>query len=183
MVDDWGGKREEHEANYLSRDSKMARLPFHYCNFSLAATSDPFCAAGNIREGLTISAPDINFHGIVVDIMSIVPEIQKHGRNPITGTPLKQADLIKLNFHKNDDGDFHCPATYKPLTSNSHIIAIRETGNVYSYEAYQELNKDAKNYRDLLTDEKFDPKTIILINDPIACDLIKRPKAGSRGAG
>lgn len=48
--------------------------------------------------------------------------------------------------------------TYKVLSVNSHIIAIKETGNVYSYEAYKELNRDAKNYRDLLTDEKFDPK-------------------------
>jgi peptidyl-prolyl cis-trans isomerase-like protein 2 len=47
--------------------------------------------------------------------------------------------------------------TYKLLTDKSHIIAIKETGNVYSYEAYKELNKDAKNYRDLLDDTKFDP--------------------------
>lgn len=178
MVNEWGGKREEHEANYLNRDNKMARLPFNYCNFSLTAASDPYCAAERIPEGATISAPAIKFHGIVFDIMSIVPEIKTHGRNPITGTPLKQSDLVKLHFHKNDDGEFHCPVTFKLLTSNSHIIAIRETGNVFSYEAYQELNKDAKNYRDLLTDEKFDPKSIILINDPVAGDLVKR-KGGS----
>ena len=57
----------------------------------------------------------------------------------------------------------------------SHIIAIKESGHVYSYQAYKELNKDSKNYRDLLTDEKFDPKTsVILINDPKMPNLFKR---------
>ena len=99
--------------------------------------------------------------------MSIVPEIKKHGLNPITGKSMKQSDLIKLNFHKNDDGEIHCPVTYKLLTVNSHIIVIKETGNVYSFDAYNELNRQAKNYRDLLTDEKFDPKQVILLNDPV----------------
>ena len=153
MVNDWGGKREEHETNYLNRDSQMARMPFHYCNLSLSPAIDPYCAVEPIKEGVDTSAPAIRWYGVVFDIMSIVPEIQAHGRNPITGTALKQSDLVKLNFHKNEGGEFHCPVTFKLLTSSSHIIAIRETGNVYSYEAYQELNKDAKNYRDLLTDE------------------------------
>jgi peptidyl-prolyl cis-trans isomerase-like protein 2 len=62
---------------------------------------------------------------------------------------------------------------YKAFNEHSHIIAIKETGNVYSYEAYQTLNKDPKHYYDLLTsklyfdltslDDKFDPKKIILI--------------------
>ena len=177
MVNEWGGKREEHESNYLNRDNQMARLPFYYCNFSLSPATDPYCAPEAIKEGLAISAPAIKYYGVVFDIMSIVPEIKAHGRNPITGKPLKQSDLVKLNFHKNDENEYHCPVTFKLLTSSSHIIAIRETGNVYSYEAYQELNKDAKNYRDLLTDEKFDPKAIILLNDPKVPELVSRKGA------
>jgi peptidyl-prolyl cis-trans isomerase-like protein 2 len=49
---------------------------------------------------------------------------------------MSQTELIKLNFHKNEKGEYHCPITYKVFNDFSHIIAIRETGNVYSYEAY-----------------------------------------------
>lgn len=31
-------------------------------------------------------------------------------------------------------GKYHCPVTYKIFNDNSHIVAIRTTGNVYSYE-------------------------------------------------
>lgn len=55
---------------------------------------------------------------------------------------MSQSDLIKLNFHKNEQGQYHCPVTYKQFTDNTHIIAIKETGNVYSYEAYLQLNKE-----------------------------------------
>ena len=101
------------------------------------------------------------------DLLSIIPFIQKHGRNPATGKKLAQADLIRLNFHRNEEGQIHCPATYKLLTAQTCIVGIKETGNVYSYDAYKELNKDAKNYRDLLTDKPFDPRTsVFLLNDP-----------------
>ncbi len=36
------------------------------------------------------------------------------------------------------------------FTEFSHIVAIPETGNVYSYEAYEELNKLPKHYFDAL---------------------------------
>jgi len=54
----------------------------------------------------------------------------------------------------------------KPFNQNSKIIIIRTTGNVFSFEAFKELNIDQKNYRDLLNDEKFDPKEdVLLVND------------------
>ena len=56
-----------------------------------------------------------------------------------------------------------CPISKKILSETSHIIAIRETGNVYSYEAYEELNKQIGYYRDLLNDVPFDPMRIITI--------------------
>ena len=114
---------------------------------------------------------------MVFDIMSIVPYIKQYGFNPVTGNSLKQGDLFKLNFHKNEEGEYHCPVTYKILSNSTHIVAIKESGNVYSYEAYFELNKQAKNYRDLLTDEKFDPKTsVVLLNDPKCPNLIRHQK-------
>lgn len=52
----------------------------------------------------------------------------------------------------------------------SHIIAIRETGNVFSYEAYEELNKKLDCYNDLLSDEPFDPKKLLILQNPKAPD-------------
>ena len=47
---------------------------------------------------------------------------------------MKVSELIKLNFSKNVDGKFHCPITFKVFNQNTHIVAIRTTGNVYAYE-------------------------------------------------
>ena len=43
------------------------------------------------------------------------------------------------------------------------MVAVRETGNVYTYDAYKELNKEPKWYYDLLTNDKFDPKKLLTI--------------------
>jgi len=48
--------------------------------------------------------------------------------------PLDAKSLVKLNFHKNSEGSYHCPVLYKPFTNNSHIVALKNTGNVFSYE-------------------------------------------------
>lgn len=55
---------------------------------------------------------------------------------------------------------------FKPFSEHSHIVAIKETGNVYSHEAYKELNKDASWYYDLLNETPFDPKNVITLQDP-----------------
>ena len=83
---------------------------------------------------------------------------------------------MKLNYHRNDEGQYHCPITYKQFTDHSHIVAVRETGNVYSFDAYQQFNKQPQWYHDLLTskrllpirliDDKFDPKKVITLQDP-----------------
>lgn len=31
-------------------------------------------------------------------------------------------------------GQYHCPVLYSVFTDNTHIVAIRTTGNVYTYE-------------------------------------------------
>ncbi len=34
----------------------------------------------------------------------------------MTGQPLTSKDLIKLHFHKNNKGEYHCPVTYKVIS-------------------------------------------------------------------
>jgi peptidyl-prolyl cis-trans isomerase-like protein 2 len=79
--------------------------------------------------------------------------------------------LVKLNFHKNANDEFHCPVTFKVFNENTVIAAIKTTGNVFSYDAIEELNIKANYFRDLLNDEPFTRKDIIKLQDPL--DLTK----------
>lgn len=99
--------------------------------------------------------------------------IEKFSCDPITGhKPFGEEDLIDLKLHKNQDGLYHCPVLFKPFTENSHIVCIKRTGNVFSYEAVDELNLKTKNYRDLLTDEPFTRKDLIILQDPLKTDKL-----------
>ncbi|XP_023694726.1 RING-type E3 ubiquitin-protein ligase PPIL2 isoform X2 [Paramormyrops kingsleyae] len=83
---------------------------------------------------------------------------------------LEAKALIKLNFAKNNDGKYHCPVLYTIFTNNSHIVANKVTGNVFSYEAVEQLNIKTKTYKDLLTDEPFTRQDIITLQDPTNLD-------------
>uniref|UniRef100_A0A8B9D2Y6 RING-type E3 ubiquitin-protein ligase PPIL2 n=1 Tax=Anser cygnoides TaxID=8845 RepID=A0A8B9D2Y6_ANSCY len=108
--------------------------------------------------------------GTVFDILSIVPWIKKYGTNPITGEKLDAKSLIKLNFAKNSEGKYHCPVLFTVFTNNSHIVAIKTTGNVFAYEAVEQLNIKPKSYKDLLTDEPFTRQDIVTLQDPTNLD-------------
>ena len=58
------------------------------------------------------------------------------------------------------------PVTYKVLTNNTHIVALKTTGNVFAYDTVERLNIKAKVWRDLVSDEGFSRKDIIVIQDP-----------------
>ena len=55
---------------------------------------------------------------------------------------------------------------FKVFNDNTHIACIKSTGNVFSYEAIEELNIKTKNWKDLLTDEPFLKKDIIVLQNP-----------------
>jgi peptidyl-prolyl cis-trans isomerase-like protein 2 len=84
----------------------------------------------------------------------------------VDGSPLKNSDLIKLTIAKNEDGDYVDPVTFKVLTDNTHIVALRNTGNVFSWDTVDRLNIKGKLWRDLVTDEEFSRKDIITLQDP-----------------
>lgn len=145
---EWGGAKP--------KDSSVPfkRLPFYCCSLTFVPFEDPVCTAD----------------GSVFDLMSIVPYIKKFGKHPVTGALLKQEDLIPLIFHKNSDGEFHCPVLNKVFTEFTHIVAVKTTGNVFCYEAIKELNLKTKNWRELLTDEPFTKDDLITIQNPNALD-------------
>ena len=100
------------------------------------------------------------------DLDKIVRFLKKYKANPVTGKKMAAADLIKLKIHKNSKGEIHCPVLFKVFNDNTHIACIRNTGNVFSYDAIDELNIKNKNFKDLLTDEPFVRKDIIVLQDP-----------------
>ncbi|KAL6755661.1 hypothetical protein V8C86DRAFT_2672816 [Haematococcus lacustris] len=141
---EWGGYKDKSRAPFK-------RLPFNCCAIAFTPFEDPVCTA----------------EGTVYDVTNIVPFVMKYKQHPVTGEPLALKDLTKLTFHKNGEGQYCCPVTGKVFTEHTHIAAVKVTGNVYAYEAIDELCAKAKNWKDLLTDEPFTRKDIIHIQDPL----------------
>ncbi|XP_026678012.1 RING-type E3 ubiquitin-protein ligase PPIL2 [Diaphorina citri] len=140
----YGGKKAGPEK------SDFKRLPFDHCCVSLQPYEHPYCDKdGNIFE-----------------LEALMGYLKQYKHNPVTGKPLDVKSLIKLNFHKNAKGEYHCPVLYKVFSKHSHLVAIETTGNVYSFEAVDQLNIKTKSFKDLLTDEPFQRKNIITLQDP-----------------
>ena len=135
---------------------KFKRLPYDYC----CLTHVPF------------ENPIVDQHGNIYELEAIAKFLKHFKRNPITGEPQDAKLLIRLNFAKNTNDDseeacrFQCPALFRPFTKNSHIVAIATTGNVFCYEAIEQLNIKTKNWKDLINDQPFTRKDIITIQDP-----------------
>jgi peptidyl-prolyl cis-trans isomerase-like protein 2 len=130
--------------------ASFKRLPFNFCSLSLQPFNHPVCTST----------------GIIFDLTNILPWLKKHGTNPVDGTPLKSADLIKLNFAKNEAGEYVDPVTFKVFTDNTHIVALRPSGNVFAWDTVERLNVKPKMWRDLVSDEEFGRKDIITLQDP-----------------
>lgn len=94
---------------------------------------------------------------------NIIPFIKKFKQCPVTGKSLKINDLIKVKFHKNQKGEYHDPISFKTFTDHTVIVMIKPSGNVYSNDTVEELNKKPKIYKDLITSEPFTPKDIIIL--------------------
>lgn len=112
------------------------------------------------------SNPVCTADGTIFDDDHITSWLKKHGTNPVTGKPLKPAELIKLHFAKNEERDMVDPVTFKVFTDNTHIVALGNTGNVFAHDTVERLNVKAKMWRDLVSDAEFGRKDIITIQDP-----------------
>ncbi|XP_022108867.1 peptidyl-prolyl cis-trans isomerase-like 2 [Acanthaster planci] len=145
----YGGKKLD-----TGERAAFRRLPFDHCSLSFQPFEHPYCTKD----------------GVIFDLVSIIPYLKKYGTNPITGEAMDTKALIKLNFRKNANGKYHCPVTYKVFNANTHIVAVKPTGNVYAYEAIDQLNIKAKNWKDLLTDQPFTRKDLIVLQDPSHLD-------------
>ena len=156
--------QEEMKIKYFKNKKKENNyyfLPFNYCCVSLR----PLNTCKNIccdREGNLYN----KFY--------FLEYVTKFHKNPVTGQKkVSLKDIISLNISQDKSGNFICPITLKVLNNSIKIIAIPETGNVYSYMAYQELNLSMNNFRDLKTDTPFDKKNVIILNDPQKKKIVK----------
>jgi peptidyl-prolyl cis-trans isomerase-like protein 2 len=146
--------------------ANFKRLPFNFCAASLQPFKHPVCTA----------------EGTIFDVEVISQWLEKHGTNPVTGKPLKDKDLIKLNIARNGDTDAHDgggglgdgrgemvdPVTFKVFTDNTHIVAIRHgsEANVFAWETVERLNIKPKMWLDLVDDREFGRSDIITLQDP-----------------
>lgn len=143
----YGGKKlESTEDEHI----KFKRLPYDCCSI----TMKPF------------EIPYSDLDGNVFELSAIIDFLKTFKVNPITGKSCDAKSLIKLNFYRNSEDEYHCPSLFKPFTKNSYIVAIATTGNVFSYEAVDQLNIKTKNWKDLVDDTPFTRKDIIIIQDP-----------------
>lgn len=60
------------------------------------------------------------------------------------------------------------PVTFKEFTDNTHMVAIRhnDSANVFQYDTLERLNFKPKIWRDLVSDEEFTKKDLIVLQDP-----------------
>ncbi|KAJ8125062.1 hypothetical protein O1611_g8578 [Lasiodiplodia mahajangana] len=142
------------------------RLPFNFCAASLQPFKNPVCT----------------IDGTIFDAEVIAKWLEKRKTNPVDGKPLAARDLIKLNFARNADvdskaadgtgsdgkGDFIDPVTFKVLTDNTHVVAIRHGtyANVFAFDTIERMNIKPKMWRDLIDDVEFGRSDIITLQDP-----------------
>lgn len=143
----YGGKRPGQPSK---EEENFRRLPLDHCCLSLQPFEVPFCDSD----------------GNIFDLQALIPYLKKFKSNPVTGKPLDFKSLIQLNIHKNVEGEFECPVLFKPFTNSSHMAAIATTGNVFLMEAIEQLNIKNKNWKDLINDQPFERKDIIILQDP-----------------
>lgn len=144
--EEWGGK------NVDKKHHGFKRLPFNCC----AITFTP----------VDIQNAVVTDDGTVMDITHAVPYVQKFKKHPVLGTPLSLKDLTRISFHTNDAGEICCPVLGKVFNENTHIVCVKPSGNVYCWEAVDELCLKPKNLKDLITEEPFKRSDIIHIQDP-----------------
>ncbi|KAL7552833.1 hypothetical protein ACHAWF_016077 [Thalassiosira exigua] len=154
----------EHRANQSLRSGSDGRaggsvarpLPFDCCALSLIPYVTPVCTSD----------------GIVFDNAAVTPHLMKHKTDPVTGRSMTSRDLVVLNMDRDEAaGRWQCPVLNKPFTNRTKVVAIRQRpsrseANVYSYEAYHELNVKAKNNLDLVSGKKFGKEDVMMLQDP-----------------
>ncbi len=175
------GRARSNAAN-SDRGVVQKSLPFKCCALTLVPFESPVCTVYESKEDTKTQK-----YGIVFDNAALTEFVWKHKKDPVTGNPLVSSMIIKLNMDQDSEtGQWQCPVLTKAFSDhNTKIVAVvspsgGNEANVYSYEAYQELNVKPKSYVDLTTGLKFHPKKdVLILNDPANEDFQKRVRDSS----
>lgn len=108
---EWGGAKSKENR------TPFKRLPFYCCSLTFTPFEYPVCTPdGSVFDVMLVSLSSVihYFYFYIFQLFdrlvlqfghrNITPYIIKYGKHPVTGTPLKQDDLIPLTFHKNSEG-------------------------------------------------------------------------------
>ncbi len=117
-INEYGGKK----AGVFS--SALRALGFDCCTLTLQQPENPV----------------IDNDGYHNELSAINPFLRRHGVSPVTGQPMSSATLSKVHFHRDDEGNIICPVGLKPFNDHSHIVCIKKTGNVFSFETVDSFN-------------------------------------------
>ncbi|SOV05481.1 Peptidyl-prolyl cis-trans isomerase-like 2 [Ustilago sp. UG-2017a] len=153
----------EHSGIYGAHSSSTGKTSLPSVSAALHAVTFDCCALSFQAWRIPVCSPD---NGVAFELTNLVPFLRKYSLHPITGKPFSLDDVVRLNFHKNDAGRVHDPVSFKEFGSHSHLVAIRQSGNVFLWDTVQRLNIKAKYMKDLLSDEAFKREDIITLQDP-----------------
>lgn len=83
---EYGGKRAAQSG------SGCRPLPFDHCALSLGPFTTPVLLGTE--------------SGVVFDFENIIPYLQQHKCDPVSGNPMSAKDIIKLSMSKNSEGEW-----------------------------------------------------------------------------
>jgi peptidyl-prolyl cis-trans isomerase-like 2 len=83
----FGGKKRK------ATSTEMRPLPFDHCALTLVPFKTPVLLSNNT--------------GVIFEYENILEFLQKNRSDPVTGDPMGRKDIIRLNMHKNNDGNWH----------------------------------------------------------------------------
>ncbi|OLY79797.1 Peptidyl-prolyl cis-trans isomerase-like 2 [Smittium mucronatum] len=152
---EWSNKFSEGGMNFGGRREGSAKqtsktVPFNCCFLSQQPFDIPCCT----------------INGAMYDYQNVVKFLKKYKVDPATGDKLKIKDLILLTIAKNDNGDYICPVTEKPLNESARIVANKISGQVYPFQTIEEFNIKPRSMRDLITDQPFTKSDLIELYNP-----------------
>lgn len=177
--EEWGGHKDKKHLPYQ-------RLPFNCCAITFTPFEDPVCTADGIVYDVTNIVPYIQkYHSHPVsgeplentDLVALQMHKNSDGEYhcPVLGKVFTQVRATGVHqpalctvLPTRTMRVAHSELCWNALSGccclqHTHIVAVRTSGNVFCWEAIQELNVKTKCWKDLLTEEPFTRKDIIQI--------------------
>lgn len=143
------GKHDGKDKAYITATESNTRRSGGGSGAAPRALTFDRCALTFTPWETPVATPD----GWIFDLAAVVPFLRRYKVSPSSGAPLTTRDLVRLQFHKNEDGAASCPVTGRVFTAHTKLAALRPTGNVYAWDAIETLILTPKRWVELLTED------------------------------